>query len=285
LYSKTFIGKDGYTQEAQMWNRVTNVIFGVTVVWAFSAFAFAQNAKPPAATPAKLTADSHQDLAGVWSTAPRGPLTGDQHGSRETLAPEVDHADRFGFRHSAYPMQPWAKEKFDYNKDPTNPYYAGRTALNPYLQCMPEGPTAIWLENYPFEIIQSPKRVLILFEENHEIRQIWMDGRQHPKDFGHNWMGHSIGHWDGDTLVVDTIGLNDKTWLDYAGHVHSDQLHLIEKFTRVGDKMTLNITFDDPKAFTEPWSTRINYELKPTWDLEEHVACEDRFLGRTIPLR
>jgi hypothetical protein len=115
LYSKAFIGKDGYTQEAQMWNRVTNVIFGATVVWAFSAFAFAQNAKPPAATPAKLTADSHPDFSGVWSTLPRGPLTGDQHGPRETLAPEVDHGDLFGFRHSVYPMRPWAAEKFDYN--------------------------------------------------------------------------------------------------------------------------------------------------------------------------
>src|ERR1700722_915487 len=198
--------------EAEMKNRVTNGILGLIVVCAFSAIAFAQNAKQRAATPAKPTVDSHADLSGVWSTPPHGPLTGDQHGPRATVAPEVDHGDLFGFRHSVYPMQPWAAEKFDYNRDPTNPFYAGRTALNPYLQCMPEGPTAIWLGNFPFEIIQSEKRILILFESNHEIRQIWMDGRQHPKDFGHNWMGHSIGHCEGDTLVVDTIGLNDKAW-------------------------------------------------------------------------
>jgi hypothetical protein len=268
-----------------MGNRVTYAISWVIALSVFSAVGFAQNTKPPATTPTKATTGSHPDFSGVWSTLPRGPLTGDQHGTRITLAPEVDHADLFGFRHSVYPMQPWAKEKFDYNMDPTNPYYAGRTALNPYLACMPEGPTAIWLGNFPFEIIQSEKRILIVFESNHEIRQIWMDGRPHPKDFGHNWMGHSIGHWEGDTLVVDTIGLNDKTWLDYAGHVHSDQLHLIERLTRVGDRMTLEITFDDPKAFTEPWSGRVFYMLRPDWDLEEEVACEDRFLGRTIPLR
>jgi hypothetical protein len=268
-----------------MGNRVTNGILGVMVVCAFSAIAFGQNAKQPAATAAKLTADSHPDLSGVWSTVPRGPLPPDQHGPRETVAPEVDHGDLFGFRHSVYPMQPWAAEKFDYNRDPTNPFYAGRTELNPSLQCMPQGPTVLWLGGSPFEIIQSPKRVLIVFESNHEIRQIWTDGRQHPKDFGHNWMGHSIGHWEGDTLVIDTIGLNDLTWLDYAGHVHSDQLHLIEKLTRAGDRMTLNITFDDPKAFTEPWSARMFYMSRPNWELEEQVACEDRFLGKTIPLR
>ena len=138
---------------------------------------------------------------------------------------------------------------------------------------------------YPFEIIQSPKRVLIIFEANHEIRQIWTDGRQHPKDFGHNWMGHSIGHWEGDTLVVDTIGLNDLTWLDKAGHVHSDELHLIERLQRVGDKLLLNITFDDPKAFTMPFTARKTYQLKPNWELEEAITCEDKILGRTVPLQ
>jgi hypothetical protein len=268
-----------------MKNRVTNGLLGVIVACAFSATAFAQSAKQAAATPQKATADSYPDLSGVYSTPPRGPLTGDQHGPRATVAPEVDHGDLFGFRHSVYPMQPWAAEKFDYNKDPTNPFYAGRTALNPALQCMPAGPTVLWQVNNPFEIIQTAKRVLIIFESNHEIRQIWTDGREHPKDFGHNWMGRSIGHCEGNTLVVDTIGLNDLTWLDYAGHVHSDQLHLIEKLTRDGDRLTMEITFDDPKAFTMPWTARMFYVIKPGWELEEQVACEDHFVGKPIPLR
>ena len=268
-------------------NRSITAVFLLVTVLAFSIVARPQTTQQPVAAGAtKNAAGSTSDLSGVWSRAARGPLPPDQHGQKETVAPEVDHADLFGFRHSPYPMQPWAKEKFDYNKDPTNPYYAGRTALNPFLACFPAGPSSLWLKSDPFEIIQSPTRVLIIFENNHEIRQIWTDGREHPKDFGHNWMGHSIGHWEGDTLVADTIGLNDKTWLDYAGHVHSDALHLIERLQRVShDKMVLNITFDDPKAFTEVWSARVNYQLHPNWALEENIACEDHFKDKTIPLR
>jgi hypothetical protein len=160
--------------------------------------------------------------------------------------------------------------------------------LNPYLTaCSPQGPTVDWqFGRWPFEIIQSPKRVLLIFERDHEIRQIWTDGRQHPKDFGHNWMGHSIGHWEGDTLVADTIGLNDLTWFDKAGHVHSDQLHLIERLQRVApDKLRLDITFDDPKTFTKQWSAFRYFYLRPNWDLEEEILCDDKFLGKPIPLR
>jgi hypothetical protein len=227
------------------------------------------------------------DLSGVWLPAPSNrPPSKDLHGFRETLPPDMDEADLFTFRHSPYPMQPWAKEKFDYNRDPDNPYFDGRGELNPWLtMCTPEGPAAKWLDNYPFEIIQSPKRVLIIFEADHEIRQIWTDGRQHPKDFGHNWMGHSIGHWEGDTLVVDTIGMNDLTWLDKAGHVHSDELHLIERLQRVGDKLFFNITFDDPKAFTTQWTARKTFQLKPHWELEEVVLCEDKYMGKSLPAK
>jgi hypothetical protein len=187
--------------------------------------------------------------------------------------------------HSPWPMQPWAQEKFNYNKDLTNPYYNGRSELNPALaNCTPWGPTMDWQDSLPFEIIQSPKRVLIIFESNHEIRQVWMDGRKHPKDFGHNWMGHSIGYWEGDTLVMDTIGLNDLTWLDKAGHVHSDQLHLIERLQRVRqDRLLLTITFDDPKTFTMPWTARRNYKLEPTWEIEEGSACAYGTAG--VPLQ
>jgi hypothetical protein len=106
-----------------------------------------------------------------------------------------------------------------------------------------------------------------------------------PKDFGHNWMGHSIRHWEGDTLVADTIGLNDLTWLDRAGHVHSDVLHLVERLQRAGDKLLLNITFGDPKAYTMPFTAQKTYQLKPKWELEEAITYEDKILGRTAPLQ
>ncbi len=99
-------------------------------------------------------------------------------------------------------------------------------------------------------------------------------------------MGHSTGKWEGDTLVIDTIGLNEYTWLDHAGHVHSDALHLVERIQRVNhDSLVLTITFDDPKTFTEPWTARKRFKLMPNWNLEEDTICEDKLLGRPIPLR
>jgi hypothetical protein len=247
-----------------------------------------QTAKQPAVAAPTAATNAPPDLSGVWMAAPSGrPTPKDLHGIRETLAPDVDEADRFTFRHAPYPMQPWAEEKFNYNKDPENPYYHGRNELSlSAAMCAPVGPTIAWLNQRPLEIIQSAKRVLIFFESNHEIRQIWTDGRGHPKDFGHNWMGHSIGHWEGDTLVADTIGLNDLTWLDRAGHVHSDELHILERLQRVNpNKLVLNITFDDPKTLTIPWTARKTFELKSDWDLEELIPCEDTLLGKGLPVR
>jgi hypothetical protein len=245
----------------------------------------AQTAKGTPGQPDKAMAAAPIDLSGVWLSAARRPRTAD--GKRD-VSPDNDQADEFTYMHQPYPLQPWAAEKFKYNVGEDGPYASGRNELNPALNnCSPQGPTIDWqFQAFPFEIIQSPKRVLIIFERNHEVRQIWIDGREHPKDFGHNWMGHSIGHWEGTTLVADTVGLNDLTWLDHAGHVHSDQLHLIERLERpTQDKLVLHITFDDPKTFTTTWTAVKNFQLKPTWELEEEILCEDKFLGHTVPLR
>ena len=103
------------------------------------------------------------------------------------------------------------------------------------LRCLPPGVPRIMLKARPFEIVQTPNRILFVYEGGgHVWRQIWMDGRAHPKDPNPNWLGHSIGHWEGDTLVVDSVGFNDQTWLDDAGHPHTEQLHVIEKYTRTG---------------------------------------------------
>ncbi len=101
-----------------------------------------------------------------------------------------------------------------------------------------------------------------------------MDGREHPENWPFGWMGHSIGRWDGDTLVVDTVGLNDRTWLDRAGTPHSDQLHVVERFRRVNpDTLEIEFLFDDPKAFTKPWGAKIVY--RPDQEILEHVICEE----------
>jgi hypothetical protein len=125
------------------------------------------------------------------------------------------------------------------------------------------------------EIVQVPGRVIVLFEFDHFTRQIYTDGRGHDKDLPPTWMGDSIGSWEGDTLVVDTTDFNDKTWIDRGGRPHSDALHVVERIRRVDhDTLEDNLTMEDPKAYTKPWSGQIIFQLKPKWKLME-MACAD----------
>lgn len=214
--------------------------------------------------PSLVFAQSH-DLSGVWNVK-RSPAT-------RYLA--------WGFSKDEPPMTPWAEEKFKAAKpsfgphavedsnDPVNP-----TTVNA-VGCFPPGMPRLYLQPFPMEIIQVPGRVIMLFEFSHYIRQIFTDGRKHNTDLGPTWLGDAIGHWEGDTLVVDTIGFNDKTWLDRAGHPHSTELHLVERIRRM-DQNTLvdDLTIDDPKAYTKPWGGQITFELHPKWNITEMI-CED----------
>jgi len=123
--------------------------------------------------------------------------------------------------------------------------------------------------------VQLPDEVVILFEYDHFVLHIYTDGREHPKNVDPTWMGDSIGKWEGDTLVVDTVGLTDKSWLDQVGHPHSDALHVVERIRRV-DHGTLqdDFTIDDPKAYTRPWTGQLIFKLRTGWDLMEYI-CED----------
>jgi hypothetical protein len=161
---------------------------------------------------------------------------------------------------------------------------------DPEGYCLPPGVPRYTGTPYPFQFIQLPDRVVILYEgASHMYRQIFMDGRKHSADPNPTWLGESIGHWEGnDTLVVDTIGFNGRTWLDYVGHPASDQLHVVEKFRRP-DSMTLEYeaTIEDPVMYTEPWTTNFRVSYRPGWDLLEYVCLENNkdlaHLGTTTP--
>lgn len=214
---------------------------------------------------AAAKASGGPDLSGVW-TMQNGP------GARY-----------FGYTFSAQEptMTPWAEERFKLNKpsfgpravedsnDPVNP-----TTVNA-MGCFPPGVPRVYLQPFPMEIIQTPGRLLEIFEFSHLVRQIWTDGRKHNTDLGPTWMGDSIGTWEGDTLVVDTIGFNDKTNLDTVGHPHSDAMHTIERFTRTDDNhIAYQITLEDQKAFTKPWTNERIFTLRPDWEVMEY-SCEE----------
>ena len=200
----------------------------------------AQAAEPHAYVSAR-TPDGHPDLQGVWQVL-------------NTAAWDIqDHSARLGVpagqgvvEGNEIPYQPWAAAKKREN-------FENRLTADPVRQCYLPGVPRITYMPYPFQIFQTANSVLIVYEYVHAVRLIYT-GRPHlpgPIDF---WMGQSRGRWEGDTLVVDTIHFNGETWLDGAGNVHSDALHVIERFTRTGpDHIAYAVTIEDPKVFTRPW--------------------------------
>ena len=146
----------------------------------------------------------------------------------------------------------------------------------------------------PIKFVQTPRLTVILYEIDHEHRQIFVDGRKFPAEVNlPAYLGYSIGRWEGDTLVVDVIGMNDKTWLDAAGHPHTEKLHVIEKYTRVNeDNLHYEATIDDPETFTKPWtiSMHLYKHTEPNAELLEYKCVEfsehllyNQFLKQPLP--
>ncbi len=200
-----------------------------------------------AQTGTQPSAASSQDLSGVW--------LGDGAGNNRALLLQP-----------AMPlMQPWLKAKFNDKGVPTDP--------DPFLEsCDPLGVPRVLLTNTPVKIVQTPAESVFLYERNHDFREVYTDGREHPKDLDSSWWGHSIGRWDGTTFVVDTVGFNDKTWVDWSGLLHTEALHVIERYQRLDhDTMRLDITVDDPKAYTQSFTAKRMFKLKP-WDIGEDIC-------------
>jgi hypothetical protein len=149
-------------------------------------------------------------------------------------------------------------------------------------QCFPHGMPRVMESPYPIEIVQTPGQVTILHEVAHNLRRFYLD-QQHPKNLKPSYLGHSVAHWDGDTLVVDTIGLNDKTFIDDEGSAHSDKLHIVERFKKVqeGRALELTMTVDDPVTLEHPYSYKRYYTWRPEIRPAEYV-CEEN--NRNAPV-
>ena len=162
---------------------------------------------------------------------------------------------------------------------------SGREQDDPYLYCMPQG--VVRGQPYPWRFVQNythkpPTHLFKLEEGNiHSFRQIFMDGRKHPAELDPTWLGHSIGHWEKDTLVIDTVGYNDKFWFDRKGTPHTERLHTIERWTRINMGNLVNeVTIDDPGAYSRPFTVTFNARLgPPTDDLMENICQENNQFG------
>jgi hypothetical protein len=192
----------------------------------------------------------HADLNGVW----QGPYVPDMTRSGRGQKGEPD-----------LPFTP-AGEKDWKTYDAANGDYTG--------SCLPFGLSRSVNAPNPFQIIQSSTSVAFLFEISNWFHVVPADGRDHPKNLEPTWFGHSIGKWDGDTLVVDTVGFNGWTRLDTIGHPHSDALHLTQTFRRSdAEHIAYTVTVDDPKIYTRPWTNERTLTLQKG-DLIEY-SCEE----------
>ena len=160
---------------------------------------------------------------------------------------------------------------------------AGRAAfenrvnvIDPTSTCRAPGTPRVTSWPYVMEILQRPDKVVMVYEYMHNFRVIPTDGRGHPKEVLPSLMGHSVGRWEGDTLVIDTIGFTDRTWLDDHGNQHSEALHLIERYQRISsDQIRYDFTIEDPKFYTKPWSNGWVFPLAPPdWEVMEY-SCMD----------
>jgi hypothetical protein len=244
---------------------VCSILFLASLL--FSTGANAQTADKPEAV--KSQGEEHASgLSGIWANrAPRGV----GWYNYALAGPDV-------------PMTSWAIEQFKASKPSFGPNNF-EDSNDPAYACLPPGPLRVYaFVGVEMQIVQIPGRVLILF--GRDVRQIYTDGRDHPKNLQTTWMGHSIGRWEGDTLVVDIVGIKDSNWIDRMGHTHSDQLHVVERFRRV-DASTLNLdmTLDDLKAFTKPWTAQRTFRMRPPSERMVERFCEEIFDHETFGVR
>ena len=209
--------------------------------------------KPDLNASSPTDADGHPDLSGIWMPNTK---------YLQDLAADLKPGE--------VPYQPWAEQVV---RERAN---GARGKDDPAAHCVPGMPKLIVLP-YPYKIFQYRGVTVILYEGFTTFRQIFTDGRELPKDPQPSWMGYSVGKWDKDTFVVDTVGINDKTWMDNAGRPHSEALHLVERYHRRSfGTLDVTVTIDDPKAYTRPWTVNESpARLVLGQDLLEYVCTEN----------
>ena len=205
--------------------------------------------------PAPKLPDGRPDFSGVWQ--PGGPV-GD-------LAQGMPKGESVPLNEAGKTLMASRQSKDD-----------------PEANCLPTGVPR--QAPYPLRILQTPTHIFILFEGNiHSYRQIFVDGRKHPDDPDPTWYGHSIGHYEGQTLVIDTVGFNDKFWFDFRGHPHSEKLHTVERYTRTNlGTLVRETTIDDPTYYTKPFTVKFTARLRPGEELMEYICQENEQDSRHI---
>ena len=240
--------------------------------------------KPKLDGPAPRTADGHPDLSGVWENIRGNVATFAAGAPRAAPPPPPDGPPEVTFRNigagfkEGLPLRPLAAEVLKRRM-------AENSKDNPDAHCLPMGLMQFHEHPQPRKIIQTPGVTVIIYEANSGLRQIFTDGRPlPPKDVEPWWYGYSIGHWEGDTLVVETTGFRDDVWLDIIGSPMTNTGKMIEKFRRPSyGRLNIEVTIDDPSAYTKPFTVSVHQRIMLNTDLIEFICSEnDRSVGHLV---
>jgi hypothetical protein len=242
--------------------------------------------KPNLDAPAPRTADGKPDFTGIWNNGfgavggfgrgrGAGPVSAQGSGApsptpAETTPPLATFFNVGAGFPDGLPFQPWAKAELDRRR-------ADNDKDNPDAHCLPMGLLQFHEHVQPRKIVQTKDLVVIIYEANYGLRQIFLDGRKLPdNDPTPWWYGYSVGHWEGDTLVVETTNLRDGGWLDIWGSPLTDKAKITERYTRPKfGQLIIDVTIDDPKAYTKPFTVRFNQRLSPSDELIEFICNEN----------
>jgi hypothetical protein len=213
--------------------------------------------EPNLSAPSPRLPDGKPDLSGIWRPDNK------YAGRLQNFAVDLKVED--------VPFQPWAKALFDERKT------GAHSKDEPSAQCLPQGVPRVNAAAGQWKVVQTPGFIVIVYEAfNIFWRQIFLDGRELAEDAPPTWLGYSTGKWDGDALVVDTKGFNGKAWIDQLGKPSTEALHVIERFRRTDfGHMEIQITIDDPKAYTKPWTVTEQVRLLPDTELMEAICNEN----------
>ena len=252
-------------------NKRSRLTFAIAlaVAAALSGSPLAQSAPPAAAAkPVPRTADGKPDLSGIWIAGGVGLLFG------EAEAERIRKADIAAGRPAPPPRQP---PPYKPEAEARRQQYLARRGIDdPMARCLLTGVPRITVRPLPFEIVQLRDRVIILYEIHHAFRIIPTDGRPHPDDIEPSYLGDSVARWEGDTLVVDVTGFNDKTWLAGVGTIHSEKLRVTERYRRdTFDTIIYDVTMEDPEVFTKPWQQQETFRLRPNERIREYECIEN----------
>jgi hypothetical protein len=257
-------GKTRVRRSFVMLKSSKSLLLAMLAFFFVSCAAFAQTAAEAAPANSQV-ATSTPDLSGIWMRLrDKGATARGYPGIILDLGQPTE-----------LPMTPWAAAIYKVNSARYHGDDPDTVLSDPVFSCYPPGVPRIYLFGFPMQIVQAPGQVIMLFEYDHFVRRIYTDGRPHDMNQGPLWMGDSIGKWEGDTLVADTVSFNDKSLIDRVGHPHSDALHVVERIRRLDpNSLEIGITVEDPKAYTQPWSTKLIFESKADWKIMEQI-CED----------